>query len=65
MKVKGKWGAQCSVEGCQKKVGYRCDYKAEDSEIIEVCDQMMCSKHAKLVRFNVHYCPEHAEGETR
>ncbi len=38
---------------CSRSAAYRCDWPG--------CEIEMCPRHAKLIRFGVHYCPEHAK----
>ena len=60
MKTKSR-KLRCCVEGCQMPATHLCDCKLAGARLGLTCDAPMCPRHAKLIRFGVHHCPDHAD----
>jgi len=52
---------RCSADDCNASVTHLCDYPLNGTREGLTCDAPMCPKHAKLIKFNTHYCPDHAD----
>ena len=48
---------------CGRVAEYLCDFPLRGEKAGRTCDKPICSDHAKLIKHNTHYCPDHQKDQ--